>query len=175
MHLLIAQTNTTVTSLAEQQKEIQTMLSQDRDHFDRTFSRFADVQRSVIKASTDQAFATGQLTASVEALRSQQCGATNFPVVSVTKVRDRLLNLSADIISLLAARESARPRDASRAYDQETINEYRKQFQNQAGELTRGLVANGIKDQRLNFLASSIANIRELAERLAAGADKLPH
>ena len=174
---LMTNTDTAVTSLAQQQEEFEMMLSQNREHFDRTFSRFADVQRTVVKASTDQAIATAQQTALVEALRSHQCGVTDSVVAVVTKMRDRLLYLSADILGLIATREVGRGRNVPANYDQETVVEYGKQFGSQVNEISKGLGANGVKDERLDFLvehANSIANIRELSERLAVLADKFP-
>jgi len=163
--------------LLTQVKGFNRTLVQDREHFDRTFAGFIDIQRVVVKTGNEHTLAIGQLNASIEALRAGQCGGTDLVTVSVAKFRERVLYLAADIFNYLNDRELAAGRNSKEAYDHETVAEYQKKFGTMVQGFVSRLETSGINDQRLKFLvehANTVADVRELGERLIVVSDKLP-
>jgi hypothetical protein len=145
---------------------------EETEHFDRTFSRFADVQKNMLDAESENKQYLAHIQATLEAMRSQTPSLVDSVTARVTRLRDRAFYLSADILKFLDGRDS----QCSNC-DAETVVLYKNQFLSQVLEIRAGLEQRGLPNEKLKTLVENTTNsgdIRTIAEGLAELAGKLP-
>ncbi|MGA3054828.1 MAG: hypothetical protein ABSD63_11520 [Candidatus Korobacteraceae bacterium] len=151
--------------------------------FDRTISRVEDVQQGIIKTNDSLIHLASQMDLMVQSLqhlydRGNGDGVTigDSIAVTVSRFRDRVFLLSAEILNFIADRKAHQPKDrlALPKYDAETVMLYEQRFQTRVQHARTKLIQYGSTDRDLEVRIRNVNQIHSVADALGRLAQALP-